>query len=212
MMNNFIYDMQSELGKEIEAGGILYPRSELEVSRILTAANRYVVPIYTERIKNKVGYHISLDKMGRINEICQEDFLAVIEAGTKVSFCKKIIEDKNLFFPLDDVDITIGAAVAKPINFEFKYYILGMRLVSPTGKILNFGGRTIKNVTGYNVVGFYSGARGLFGIITQVIIKLTPLPKFKISHTNFSEEYPQILYQLKKKIDPNNILNNHILG
>ncbi|GAI49218.1 unnamed protein product, partial [marine sediment metagenome] len=56
-------------------------------------------------------------------------------------------------------------------------YIMGLEFVTPTGEIIEAGGKRVKDVTGYNLRMLMVGSEGTLGIITRVIIKLLPLPK-----------------------------------
>ncbi len=59
-------------------------------------------------------------------------------------------------------------------------YITGLEVVLPTGEICIFGGKRVKDVTGYNMVGLMVGSEGTLGIFTKIYVKLLPLPKAKI--------------------------------
>jgi glycolate oxidase len=123
------------------------------------------------------------------------------------------LSQKNLFSPLEASEISLASMITNSLFPSLKYYILGMRTISPTGSILRLGGRTVKNVTGYNILGMFFGSRGIFGIPTQVTLKLTPLPDFDYTENKeISRRQPKILLRLKKELDPNNIMNRNILG
>ena len=59
-------------------------------------------------------------------------------------------------------------------------YVLGLEVVMPTGEIAFFGGKRVKDVTGYNMVQLMVGSEGTLGIFTRIILKLLPLPQAKI--------------------------------
>lgn len=59
-------------------------------------------------------------------------------------------------------------------------YITGLEVVMPTGEICKYGGKRVKDVTGYNMVQLMIGSEGTLGIFTQIYVKLLPLPKAKI--------------------------------
>jgi len=58
-----------------------------------------------------------------------------------------------------------------------KHYVLGLEVVTPTGEIIRTGGRTSKNVTGFDLTGLICGSEGMLGIITEATLKLLPLPQ-----------------------------------
>ncbi len=55
-------------------------------------------------------------------------------------------------------------------------YVLGLQVVTPEGEIAEFGGKLVKNVTGYDMVGLMVGSEGTLGIVTKIILKLIPRP------------------------------------
>jgi glycolate oxidase len=55
--------------------------------------------------------------------------------------------------------------------------VLGLEVVLPTGEIVTFGGKTLKNVTGYDLVRLFVGSEGTLGIVTKIILRLVPKPK-----------------------------------
>jgi glycolate oxidase len=62
-----------------------------------------------------------------------------------------------------------------------KHYVMGMEVVLPTGDLFRFGGKTVKNVTAYDFTGLFVGSEGTLGIVTEVILKLIPAPKYRKS-------------------------------
>jgi glycolate oxidase len=59
-------------------------------------------------------------------------------------------------------------------------YITGLEVVTPTGDIVQFGGKLVKDVTGYNMVQLMVGSEGTLGIFTKIFIRLLPLPKSSV--------------------------------
>jgi len=60
-----------------------------------------------------------------------------------------------------------------------KDYLLGLEVVLPSGEVLRTGGKTLKNVTGYNLTQLFCGSEGTLGLITEMTLKLIPLPETK---------------------------------
>lgn len=212
-MKPFLTAIKRRTNDKILRGRTLFPSHESELAEIMALANKYQMPIYTEDVDSDEGFTISLDKMDKIIEISEEDFLLLAEAGATVNECRETVLSRNLFFPLESSDMSLLEAINTPITPDFKYYVLGVRMIAASGEVLRFGGRTVKNVTGYNIGGFLSGAKGIFGIVTQLTIKLTPLPKYDYQpQKENGNEYPDLLSRLKAELDSNNILNRHILN
>ncbi|MEJ5230524.1 MAG: FAD-binding oxidoreductase, partial [Pseudothermotoga sp.] len=58
------------------------------------------------------------------------------------------------------------------------FHVLGVEVVLPTGEIVNFGGKMMKNVMGYDMVRLFVGSEGTLGIVTKIILRLIPKPKY----------------------------------
>ncbi len=96
-------------------------------------------------------------------------------------------QEKGLFFagyPMSFETCSIGGNVAhnagggRAIKYGVtSHHILGLEVVLPTGEIVNYGGKRVKDVTGYNMVQLMLGAEGTLGVVTKVIVKLLPLPR-----------------------------------
>jgi len=137
----------------------------------------------------KGGVVISFKKMNKIIEIDDKNLTAIIEPGVISADFQKAVKEKGLFFPPDPsstVESTIGGNVAENAGYTraVKYgvtkdYILGIEAVLPNGKIVKFGGKNIKDVTGYDVIRLLVGSEGTLAIITKIIVKLLPLPEYR---------------------------------
>ena len=57
-----------------------------------------------------------------------------------------------------------------------KQYILGLQAVLPTGRAVQFGGSTVKNVVGYDLVSLVTGSEGTLAVVTEAVLRLLPLP------------------------------------
>jgi len=98
------------------------------------------------------------------------------------------VERYGLFYPPDPASYktsTIGGNVAEnaggPHCFKYgvtKNYVLGLEAVLINGEIIRTGGKTIKNVVGYNLTDLLIGSEGTLAIITEITLKLIPKPKF----------------------------------
>jgi glycolate oxidase len=102
----------------------------------------------------------------------------------------KFVEEYDLFYPPDPGEKS--ATIAGNINTNaggmraVKYgvtrdYIRGLEIVLPNGKILNVGGKVVKNSSGYSIKDLICGSEGTLAIVTKAILKLIPLPKKAVS-------------------------------
>ncbi len=179
---------------------IVLPSSAEEVSAILRLANRELLVIAPRgsasglsggSVPSGDGIALSMTRMNRILEIDQANFVAVVEPGVITATLQAEVEKVGLFYPPDPSSLNIsaiGGNVAENAGGArcLKYgvtadYVMGLQVVLPTGEIICTGGRMVKNVTGYNLRQLFTGAEGTLGVITEVTLKLLPLPKYRLT-------------------------------
>lgn len=134
----------------------------------------------------KGGIVLDLSVMNEILEVDEEDLVAVVSPGVLTSDIHKAAESKGLMYPPDPSSShvsTIGGNLAEnsggPRGLKYgvtKDYVLGLEVVTPQGDIIQTGGRTVKNVTGYDLTKLIVGSEGTLGIITKAILRLIPKP------------------------------------
>src|SRR5436309_8563031 len=127
--------------------------------------------------------------MNRIKEINSEDFVAVTQAGVITKKLQDSVEKIGLFYPPDPAsraDCTLGGNIATNAGGPrcLKYgvtrdYVLGLEVVLADGSVVRLGGRTHKNKTGFDLARLFVGSEGLLGVVTEVTLKLLPLPPFR---------------------------------
>ena len=102
----------------------------------------------------------------------------------------KYVEPHNLFYPPDPGEKT--ASIGGNVNTNaggmraVKYgitrdYVRGLEVVLPDGRVIETGGKIAKNSSGYDLKNLFVGSEGTLGVITKIILRLIPLPKFKLS-------------------------------
>jgi len=135
------------------------------------------------------GIVLSLERMNRIKEIHAGDFVAVAEAGVILQTLQDAVERQGLYYPPDPAsraDCSVGGTVATNAGGPrcLKYgvtrdYVLGLQAVLADGAVVALGGRTHKNKTGFDLTRLMVGSEGLLGVVTEVTLKLIPLPPFR---------------------------------
>ena len=130
---------------------------------------------------------VSTLKLNRVKEINDRDFVAVTEPGVVTADLQAAVEAQGLFYPPDPASIrisTIGGNVATCAGGmrALKYgvtrdYVLGLTAVLPGGDIIRCGGRSHKNVVGLDLARLLVGSEGTLALITEIILKLLPLPQ-----------------------------------
>jgi len=124
--------------------------------------------------------------MNKIIEIDTANFTVSAEVGVVLNDLNQELAKRNLFFPPDPQSFlaaTLGGCVSEnaggPYALKygvFKHYLLGMTAVLPSGEVLELGGKTVKNVTGYDLPLLLCGSEGTLAVITQVTLRLLSLP------------------------------------
>lgn len=178
---------------------VVIPKNADEISKIIKLANAELIPV-TPRgggtglsggsIPVFGGIVLSLEKMNKIIEIDPGNMMITVEPGVITSDINLAIEDYGLFYagyPMSVESCFIGGNIAEDAGGgrAIKYgvtsrYVMGLEIVSPTGEIIQLGGKLVKDVTGYNLKQLIVGSEGTLGIVTKVILKLIPIPKYTV--------------------------------
>ena len=176
---------------------VVKPITAQEISKIMKLANEYLIPV-TPRgagsglsggaIPEYGGIVLSIERMNKILEIDTKNLIAVVEPGVITNEINKELEKYDLFFagyPMSLESCFIGGNVAenagggKAVKYGVtERYIYGIEAVLPTGEIVKFGGKIMKDVTGYDIKKLLIGSEGTLAIFTKIYIKLLPLPKY----------------------------------
>jgi glycolate oxidase len=174
---------------------VALPRDTAEVAWLLRYCSRKGIPV-TPRGAGygyvggctpvRGGVVLCLDRMNRILEIDGRDFVAVVEPGAITGEVQRRARDKGLFYPPDPASLencSIGGNIATNAGGPrcLKYgvtrnYVLGLTVVLADGTVVECGGRTHKNKTGFDLVGLFTGSEGLLGVTTRATLRLLPLP------------------------------------
>jgi glycolate oxidase len=175
---------------------VVRPGCTAEVAEVLKLANRRRFPVTPRGAGSGLsggavpihgGVVLLCDRMNRILEIDRANMTAVVEPGVVTNDINQAIKEYGLFYagyPMSLETCTIGGNVAENAGGAkaVKYgvtgrYVTGLEVVTPTGEILNLGGKLVKNVTGYDLVQLMVGSEGTLGVITKITLKLLPLPR-----------------------------------
>lgn len=175
---------------------VAYPHSREQVVEAMKLANAEIFPVVPRgagvgfsggALATNGGLVLNFARMNRILDIDEENLTADVEPGVVTGDLHREVEKRGLFYPPDPASsdyCTIGGNIAEnaggPRAFKYgvtEQYVLGLEAVTPTGEVINAGGRTIKNVAGYNLLKLLIGSEGTLGIITKAILRLIPKPK-----------------------------------
>jgi glycolate oxidase len=175
---------------------VVRPDSTEQISNVMKVAWREEIPVVPRGMASGLGAGsialvggLVLDtcRLNRILEIDQVNFTATVQAGVITQDLADAVAKRDLFYPPDPSSIkqsTLGGNAACNAGGPrcLKYgvtsdYVMGMTIVLADGRVLKTGGKAIKNVTGYNLTQLFVGSEGTLGIITEMILKLIPLPR-----------------------------------
>ena len=174
---------------------VVLPGVTAEVADVARACDQALVPLtargagtgYTGgAVPVAGGVVLSLERLNRIIEIDDASLLAVVEPHVVTADLQAAVEQIGLFYPPDPASLSrsvIGGNVAEcaggPRAFKYgttKRYVLGLEAVLPTGQVIRTGGKSVKNVVGYDLTQLLVGSEGTLAIVTQVILRLIPRP------------------------------------
>ncbi|AZO93356.1 FAD-linked oxidase C-terminal domain-containing protein [Halocella sp. SP3-1] len=178
---------------------VITPSSAEEISTVMKLANLELIPV-TPRgagsglsggaIPEYGGIVLSVEKMNQVLEVDYNNLMMTLEPGVVTNSVNEEIKEKGLFFagyPMSVESCYIGGNIAENAGGgkAVKYgvtgsYIMGLEIVTPTGEIVQLGGKRVKDVTGYDLKQLIVGSEGTLGIITKAIVKLLPLPTEKV--------------------------------
>ena len=173
---------------------VVFPETNEEVSKILTLCNKNKIPVVPfgtgtslegNVVGNDKGITISLEKMNKILSVNVEDFDCRVQACVTREQLNDYLREDGVFFPIDPgANAALGgmAATSASGTMAVKYgtmktVISGLTVVLANGDIINTGTRTKKSSAGYNLTNLFIGSEGTLGIITEVQLRLSPIPE-----------------------------------
>ena len=173
---------------------VVFPETNEEVSKILTLCNKHKIPVVPfgtgtslegNVVGNDKGITISLEKMNKILSVNALDFDCRVQACVTKEQLNEYLREDGVFFPIDPgANAAIGgmASTSASGTMAVKYgtmktVITGLTVVLPNGDIINTGSRTKKTSAGYNLTNLFIGSEGTLGIITEIQLRLSPIPE-----------------------------------
>jgi len=177
---------------------VVLPENTDQVSQVVKLAAEARVPIVPRGMGSGMaagsipmmegGMVISLTHMNHILEIDTQNATVSTEAGVITADLQAAVEKIGLFYPPDPSSIrhsTIGGNIACNAGGPrcLKYgvtgdYVLGLTVVLADGRILKTGGKPIKDVTGYDLNGLFTGSEGTLGLVTEALLRLAAKPRY----------------------------------
>ncbi|SHI26590.1 FAD-binding oxidoreductase [Desulfosporosinus lacus] len=195
----YAYDATAAM-KHHKPDVVVAPLTTEQVADVVKIALRYRVPIYTRgsgtnlsggTIPIEGGMVLSMLHLNKILEVDQDNLTATVQPGVIIQALNDEAAKHGLLYPPDPGTVTtatMGGSVSecsgglRGLKYGVtKHYIMGLQMVLANGEVTRWGGKTVKNVTGYDLVALFTGAEGTLGIITEIIVKLIPAPEARKS-------------------------------
>ncbi|SOC36286.1 FAD-binding oxidoreductase [Ureibacillus acetophenoni] len=185
---------------------VLSPRNTKEVSEIIKICNEYKIPVVPRgsgsnlaagTVPNQGGVVLLFNHMNKIIDFDKENLTITVQPGMITADICSFVEKENLFYPPDPSSMkisTIGGNVSENSGGlrGLKYgvtkdYVKGLTAVLPNGEIVQTGGKLAKDVAGYDLTSLLVGSEGTLAVITEITLKLIPLPKYKMTSIAYFE-------------------------
>lgn len=195
----YAYDATAAM-KRVLPDVVITPANTEQVAEVVKIANKYKTPIYPRgsgtnlsggTIPVENGIVMSMLNMNQILEVDAENLTAWVQPGVIIQDLNNAAMEHGLFYPPDPGTVTtatMGGSVSESsgglrgLKYGVtKQYVMGMKLVRANGDIIKWGGKTVKNVSGYDLTALFTGSEGTLGIMTEILVKLSPTPEAKKS-------------------------------
>ncbi|HAO47000.1 MAG TPA: FAD-binding oxidoreductase [Chitinophagaceae bacterium] len=196
-LNNYAHDETENL--HFLPGLVIKPRTVGEVSAIMKICNEQHIPVTPRGAGTGLsggalpqfgGVLLSTERMNSILDIDERNLQVTTEPGVITEVLQNAVKEKGLFYPPDPSSrgsCFIGGNIAensggpKAVKYGVvKDYVLNLEVVLPTGDIIWTGANVLKNSTGYNLTQLIVGSEGTLGIVTKIVLKLLPFPKYDL--------------------------------
>ncbi|MDI9357604.1 MAG: FAD-linked oxidase C-terminal domain-containing protein [Phycisphaerales bacterium] len=179
---------------------VVKPITPEEVSAIFKIANQYQIPVTPRGAGTGLsggalpiagGIVLSTERMNQILFIDEKNFQVTTQPGVITEVLMNQVKEKGLFYPPDPSskgscfiggNISENSGGPKAVKYGVvKDYVLNLEVVLPTGEIIWTGANTLKNSTGYNLTQLIVGSEGTLCVVTKIVLKLIPLPKYDMT-------------------------------
>lgn len=204
---------------------VVKPADPEEISKIVKYANRVLLPVTVRggatgvvagAIPTQPSVILSLERLNKVVELDEKDLMITLEAGATLTQLLEALKNQGrLFFPVHpgDEGAQIGGMVAENAGGTravkhgiMRNHVKALEVVLPTGEIVTFGGKLLKNNMGIDLMNLMIGSEGTLGIITKVTLRLYAKNKFSgtllVSFDNYDDATTAVPDILQEGITP----------
>lgn len=185
---------------DVKASAIVFPHTTEQVQKLVQWARKNKISLIPSggrtglsggAVATQGEVVVSFDQMNKIKEFSAVDQTVQIEAGVVTEALQEFAHSKQLFYPVDFAasgssqmggNIATNAGGIKVVRYGLtRDWVVGLKVVTGTGDILELNNGLVKNATGYDLRHLFIGSEGTLGFITEATIKLAPpTPPLKV--------------------------------
>lgn len=191
----YCYGFDATPGVSHLPDALVMPGTAEEVAKVVRLAADAEIPIVPRgsgtnlsggAVPARGGIVLGTLRLAQIHEIDAVNLTAVAAAGVITGTLRGAAEKQGLYYPPDPGSLTVstlGGNIAEGASgpSALKYggtrdYVMGLEVVLASGEVVRLGSKNVKDVAGYDLVRLTVGSEGTLGIVTEVTLRLIPLP------------------------------------
>ena len=196
-LSNYAHDETENLHFPPEV--VVKPRTTEEISQIMKLCNDTLIPV-TPRgagtglagaaLADKGGVLLSTERLNSILKIDERNHQVTTEPGVITEVLMEEVKKVGLFYPPDPSsrgscfiggNISANSGGPKAVKYGVvRDYVLNLEVVLPNGEVIWTGANVLKNSTGYNLTHLIVGSEGTLAVVTKIVLRLIPLPKYDL--------------------------------